>query len=110
MKQYVIDELRFEDYEKIKTYFDDYFEASEIKGIYWIHLDPENLSEVQASHEACKPFYIAVDLETDKISCELLVRTGNRIRCDCIQYATESQRNWMIRMIDAVLEKLEVHV
>lgn len=110
MKQYVIDELRIEDHEKIKTYFDDHFKVSEIGEIYWVHLDPEMLSEIQVSHHECKPFYFAVELEPDKISCELLVRTGNRIRCDCIRYATESQRNWLICLIDTILEKLEIHV
>jgi hypothetical protein len=110
MKQYIIDELRIEDYEKIKTYFDDHFEASKISGIYWIYIDPKILSEIQISHDKCKPFYFAVEIEPDKLSCELLVRTGNRVRCDCVRYATESQRNWFIRLIDAILEKLEVHV
>jgi hypothetical protein len=110
MKQYVIDELRIEDHEKIKTYFDDHFAVSEISGIYWIYLDQEILSEIQESHDECKPFYFAVDLEPDKISCELLIRTGNRVRCDCIRYATEFQRSWFISLIDTILEKLEVHV
>ncbi|RPJ83128.1 MAG: hypothetical protein EHJ94_00285 [Deltaproteobacteria bacterium] len=110
MKQYVIDELRIEDHEKIKTYFDDHFNASKINGIYWVYIDPEILSEIQILHEACKPFYFAVEIEPDKLSCELLVRTSNRVRCDCVRYATESQRNWFICLIDAILEKLEVHV
>ena len=110
MKQYVIDELRLEDYEKIKSYFDENFEPSNVNGLYWIYLDQNNLTEIQTSHEDCQPFYVAVDLEEDKISCELLVRTGSRIRCDCICYATEAQRDWLIRLIDTILEKLEVHV
>jgi hypothetical protein len=110
MKQYVIDELRLEDYGKIKSYFDKNTERSNIEGIYWFYLDQSTLTEIQASHEDCKPFYIAVELEEEKISCELLVRTGSRIRCDCIQYATEAQREWIIRLIDSILEKLEVHV
>lgn len=110
MKQYVIDELRFKDYEKIKDYFDQHFDASEIGGIYWVHLDQEILTETQISHSECKPFYFAIELEPEKISCEFLVRSGNKIRCSCINYATEMQRTWFIRLIDSILEKLEIRV
>jgi len=110
MKQYVIDELRFKDYEKIKDYFDKHFGATEIGGIYWVHLDQEILTETQISHSECKPFYFAIELEPEKISCEFLVRTENKIRCSCIKYATETQRNWFIRLIDSILGKLEISV
>jgi hypothetical protein len=110
MKQYVIDELRSKDFEKIKNYFDKHFAASEIDEIYWIHLDQEILTETQISHSECKPFYFAVELEPGKISCELLVRAGSKIRCNCINYATETQRGWLIRLIDSILEKLEINV
>ncbi len=110
MKQYVIDELRFKDYEKIKDYFDKHFGATEIGGIYSVHLDQEILTETQISHSECKPFYFAIELEPEKISCEFLVRTENKIRCSCIKYATETQRNWFIRLIDSILGKLEISV
>ena len=108
MKQYVIDELRYQDYERIRAYFDESFGESELGGIYWLPLDPEMLKEVQAAHTTCQPFYFALDLKPDRLSCELLVRTRNRIRCDCIGYANERQRNWIIKVLDAMLEKLEV--
>jgi hypothetical protein len=110
MKQYVIDELSFKDCEKIKNYFDKHFGASEVGGIYWVHLDQEILAETQISHSECKPFYFAIELEPGKISCEFLVRTENKIRCSCINYATETQRNWFICLIDSILEKLEINV
>ena len=108
MKQYVIDELRYQDYERIQAYFDEFFGESDLGGIYWLPLDPEMLTEVQAAHTSCQPFYFALELAQDRLSCELLVRTRNRIRCDCIAYANEPQRNWIIKVIDIVLEKLEV--
>ena len=39
---------------------------------------------------------------------ELLVRTKNRVRCDCIAYADEKQFVWLIQYIDAVFEKLDI--
>ena len=108
MKQYVIDELRYQDYEKIKTYFDEAFGQSDLRGIYWFAIDTELLTLKQAAHTACQPFYFVLDLAPDRLCCELLVRTRNRIRCECMAYADELQRNWMINTIDAVLDKLKI--
>jgi len=110
MKQYVVDELRLIDFEKIKNCFDSRFVSSEMEGIYWVYLSPEILTEMQISHSECNPFYFAVELEPERISCELLVRSGSKIRCNCITYATENQRNWFIRLMDSILEELEIHV
>ena len=108
MKMYVIDELRYQDYEKIESFLDDTFEKSGMVGIYWLPIEPDMLTAVQAAHTACQPYYVALDLEPDRLSCELLVRSRNRIRCDCIGYADERQRHWIIETLDGVLEKLEI--
>ena len=108
MKQYVIDELRPADYQKIKSYLDENFGSSPIDGIYWIPLDAEQHSEVQAEHKSCQPFYFAIDLEENLMACEFLVRTQARVRCDCISYATESQRNWFIGLVDRIFQDLDI--
>ncbi len=108
MKQYVIDELRPSDHEKVKAYMDDHFDRGKVEGIYWIPLEEKMLAGAQIAHVSCQPFYFAVELEPHRLACELLVRTQNRMRCDCIQYATQQQRNWLIESMDAVFEKLEI--
>lgn len=108
MKQYVIDELREEDYHRLKDYFDENYESSGLDGIYWIPLDETLLTSVQTDHAQCRPHCFALSLNPGRLSAELLVRTRNAIRCDCIQYATEVQRNWFIDVIDAIFEKLNV--
>ncbi|MDI6687051.1 MAG: hypothetical protein QME06_02400 [Desulfobacterales bacterium] len=110
MKQYVIDELRLEDYEKILTYLNKNLDASGIDGIYWMPLSRDILSNVQAEHTKCQPFYFAINLEPTIMACELLVRSKNIIRCNCIGYATEKQRNWFIQIVDAIFEKLEIKI
>ena len=106
MKQYTVDELRPQDYERIKEYLNENLSSGGIDGVYWIPIDPDLLSEEQAAHTECRPLYFMADLETDRLSCELLVRTKTRMRCDCIQYATEQQRNWLIESIDNVFNRL----
>lgn len=108
MKQYVIDEIRYQDYEKIKNYLDDTFGESGFDGLYWLPVEMGMLSEVQKDHDSCAPFFMALELKEDRLTGELLVRTRNRVRCDCIHYADDRQRNWLIRQVDAIFEKLEI--
>ena len=108
MRQYVIDELRSQDYEKIRTHLDAVFGHSDLGGIYWVPLDPELLTQIQEAHTECQPFYFIIDLKPDRLSGEFLIRTKNRIRCDCIGYAIDRQRDWVLKSIDALFAKLKI--
>ncbi len=110
MKQYVIDEIRFEDYEKIRAWFDKNKDDSAIDGIYWLLIDEKVLNETQLAHLKCRPFYFVIELEPTRISCELLVRTRNTVRCDCMKYATDEQFLWLVRRIDSMLDALEIKI
>jgi len=110
MKQLVIDELRPEDSEKLKTYLDDTFGAGAMDGLYWLRMAKEVFSKLQNEHAECQPFYFAIDLESDRVVIELLVRTKNRMRCACMAYATEAQCIWLMRQMDEIFERLEITV
>ena len=108
MKQYVIDEIRPRDYEKVKHYLDRTLGGSGVDGLYWMPVEETLLSEVQRAHGGCAPFFMALDLGPDRLTGELLVRTRGRMRCDCIHYADERQRDWLIRTMDAIFEQLGI--
>ncbi len=108
MKQYVIDDFRYSDYTKIKNYMDENYRCSEVSDIYWIPINDNMLSDVQREHLQCDPFYFLVELNTQAFTLELLVRTKNNIRCSCMAYATERQRNWGIDCVDTIFEKLKI--
>ncbi len=110
MKQYQIDELRVEDHEKMKAYLDKHIRTSPMEGLYWLPIKEDLLVGVHASHKECGPHYFALELVEGRLSCELLVRAENSLRCDCIRYASKEQRDWLIEFIDAILEKLEISI
>ena len=110
MKQYLIDELRLEDHEKIKAYLDENIKTSPMDGLYWISLDKDLMTGIHASHQDCGPHYFALELNEERLACELLVRAEKSNRCNCICYASKEQRDWLIDYIDAILEKLEISV
>ena len=108
MKQYVIDELRPRDYKKLKDFCHDHFDPSPLDGIYWLPAESDILTPEQAKHTDCQPLCFAIDLADDRLSFEFLLRSKNRMRCTCMGYATEKQRNWLIRYADQILEQLEI--
>jgi hypothetical protein len=108
MKQYVIDELRPEDHEKLKAYLDQHFAVPGMENLYWVTLDADRYEDAQRQHDQCRPHYFAVELLPDRLVCELLVRTNQRVRCDCMQYASREQRDWLIQVVDAVFDRLEM--
>jgi len=108
MKQYVVDELRPGDHDALKKFLDENLGASGIDGVYWRPVEDALLTPEQASHTQCAPFFLAFTLTPDSLACEFLVRTKNRIRCDCIAYATTEQRDWIIQWVDDVLDRLGI--
>jgi hypothetical protein len=110
MKQYVIDGLRPQDHDRLKAYLDEHALAAGIVGIYWLPIDASVLTPVQTNHRDCAPHVFALKLEQNALACELLVRTRKHIRCDCMAYANENQRNWLMDLTDAVLEKLAIRI
>src|SRR5512143_3725698 len=110
MKQHVVDQLRYQDYEKLKALLDQQYGEAAMGAVYWIPLEQDVLSPTQREYRECQPHVAAVELEETRLSVELLVRTRNRIRCSCISYATEGQRNWLIHIVDRMLEQLSISV
>jgi len=110
MKQYLIDGLRLSDYGKLKAYLDKYLKFSPLGGIYWLELDRQLLTPIQKEHEECQPHVFALMLEETYLSCEFLVRIKKNIKCDCMDYATREQRDWLINQADAIFEKLDIRI
>ncbi|WP_300464506.1 hypothetical protein [Desulfobacula sp.] len=110
MKQYVIDGLRHTDHQKLKAHLDKYLSSSPLGGIYWLELDESVLTPLQKSHEACQPHVFALMLEETYLSCEFLVRIKKNIKCDCMAYATPDQRDWLMGVVDAIFEQLEIRI
>jgi len=108
MKQYMIDQLRENDFVQLEDYFNNNSEAAELPGIYWIPLPKSLLEKTQLDHPDCQPFYFAVNLELTSICFELLIRTRSRLRCGCTQYASKKQRDYILAYADGLFERLNL--
>ena len=110
MKQYVIDQLREDDYDKILGFLREHGEPSEFGDVFWINFPPELYSEVQREHEKCRPFCFAVNLSISQAAFEMLVRSRQILRCNCIAYADARQRDYIISYADLMLEELKIKI
>ena len=108
MKQYVIDQLREKDFLQLESYLDNNSEAGDLPGIYWLPVPKSLLEKTQLDHPDCQPFYFAINLDRNSICFELLIRTRSRLRCGCIQYANQKQRDYILDYADGLFEKLNL--
>ncbi len=108
MRQYIIDELKREEVDAIRSYLEEQCEPSGIDGLYWLRIPDDLLSGIQVDHKECAPFYFAAELGDSWLKLELLVRTRERLRCQCIQHATQPQRDFLLNFADTLVERLEI--
>ncbi|MDD3553970.1 MAG: hypothetical protein PHC35_05560 [Deltaproteobacteria bacterium] len=105
MRQYVIDELRPSEIDRIRTYLAKHCEMSDLDDFYWLLLPEDTLSEVQKGHVAsCGPFGVGVQIGRDRLVIEFLVRSRKKIRCNCIAFANHSQRDFILAFADELVK------
>jgi hypothetical protein len=110
MKQYVIDQLRPRDYEQVLEFLEENVEKTALDGIYWVNLPEDLCTTTQREHGRCRPHYFAINLDINQVAFELLIRSKQVLRCSCIAYATQEQRDFIIRFADMMLEKLSIKI
>ncbi len=110
MKQYVIDQLRESDYEKILEFLKKNTEASEFGDIFWVMLPGELYSDIQREHKQCHPFCFAVNLSFNQVDFELLIRSRSILRCACISYADRRQMDYVIDYAERMLGELKIRI
>lgn len=110
MKQIVFDQLRPGDREKIAGLLTERFGQSPVPGIFWAELPAEVLAPAQKEHPDCMPFALALELSDDSLSCELLVRSRQRMRCSCVAYADRKQFIYVLDLLDGLLKELDITI
>ena len=108
MKQYVIDQLRESDFGQIQEFLGRNAESTGLAGIYWVSLPADLYSVIQREHSKCHPYYFAINLTWNDVAFELLIRSRQVIRCNCIAYATPQQRDHIIHFADRMIEELQI--
>ena len=108
MKAYFLDEITSEDLEQITQFLTDNASRSTMAQIFWVQFPEDLLSPLQFQHTACQPHVFAVELGSDWVKLEFLVRSLQTMKCDCAAYCTGQQRDYIINFADRMLEQLKV--
>ncbi len=110
MRQYVVDELRADEVEKIKEYLDEHCDLSDMVGLYWLKIPDDILSQTQYEHKNCQPHCAAIELGNKWVKFEMLVRSRQKIRCECVCYATPQQRTFLLSFVDNLLDQTGIRI
>jgi hypothetical protein len=108
MRQYVIDQLSREERANIESYLQRTLVPGPVVGVFWIEVPQDLLGKAQSGHNTCGPFFFAVELETESVNFEMLVRSQSNLHCSCIAYATPAQRDFVLRFVDRMLQEEKI--
>lgn len=103
MRQYLIDELNQSQIEQISEYLKEHAQQSSVAGLFWVNLPDDLLAEAQYTHESCKPFCFSIEVGEDCVTLEFLIRSKQTLHCNCIQYASKTQRDFILGFADKML-------
>ncbi len=105
MRTYVIDELSEEIIEKIHNQLLEMMLQSALPGVYWLPIPEAQQTTLQIEHtKECGPYVMALEVNTDNVRLEFLVRGKHALHCSCVGYASPELEQHMMRYIDGLLE------
>ncbi|MDR2124093.1 MAG: hypothetical protein LBP38_03810 [Desulfovibrio sp.] len=109
MRTYSIDQLDEKDIAAVNARLLDLKLQAGLEGIYRLPVPERMLSRVQTDHlQECGPYCLALEVGGGSIHMELLVRGLGRITCECVAFAPEPLRNYMIKYLEEMLTDLGI--
>ena len=108
MRAYLLDEISASDMEKITVYLKERSIRSRLNSIFWVKIPTDLLSGIQYEHKSCGPFVFAAELGDDWFKAEFFVRTLEVMGCDCQNYVTPQQREFILDFSQTMIEALGV--
>ncbi|MFW5498704.1 MULTISPECIES: hypothetical protein [unclassified Maridesulfovibrio] len=111
MRNYLLEDIYEEDLAKTVDALKEVGFSGPIDDIFYLPIPEELLQDVQKEHIGeCGPYFMALEVMENSMKIELLVRASNKIRCECVAYATPEQRNHMLDYMDKFIMDLGVHL
>jgi len=105
MRQIVIDELSPMERDNIDSYLKRSLKQGAMVGLYWLELPPDLYSKPQQGHEEHGPFFLGVEIDSQSVKFELLVRSQSNLHCSCIAHASSIQRQFVLDFIDKMVQE-----
>lgn len=106
MRQLLIDELGPEDVAAVIRFLRANAIESGIEGLYWVELTEDLLDPGQFELKSDQPFCFAVELGDSWVKFEFLIRSRNNMRSGETRYASRTQREFVLKYCDRIIEEL----
>lgn len=113
MRCYLIEDFYPEQLQKITAALSGKGWAGSLDGIFYLPVPETLLTETQRKHAGeCGPHIFVLEaVEAEgTLKLELLVRAQNKLRCECVMYATPAQREYIISFLDDFIRHLDISV
>ena len=112
MRSYLVEDFYPEQLQKVIAALTDKGLAGSLDGIFYLPLPEALLTDVQRAHAGeCGPHIFVLEvLEEGSLKLELLLRAKNKLRCECVFYATPAQREHIISYLDDFIRQLDISV
>ncbi len=107
MRFYLIDDIDNKQMETFKIVLRKKGFSEPIEDIFHLPLPQKILNNEQKKHSECGEHYLALEIGTNEVRLELLVRAASRLHCSCIGFADSQQREYMQNMLDELLENTD---
>lgn len=104
----LIDGLSIEEQANIDSYLKRTVKSASIAGMFWLAVPDDLLGPAQLGHGDCGPFYFGIELGRNSVAFEFLVRSESNLHCSCICYATDAQRDHLLRFVDRMLKEEKI--
>lgn len=108
MKYYLVDEISLADMDKIKGFLKENAIESGIEGLFWVKIPKDSLNDTQSRHMECQPYRFALETGNDWIKAELFIKSSYKIKCECSDYCTVRQKNFIIGFVENMIGELNI--
>ena len=108
MRAYLLDEISASDMDKITEFLKEKSIHSRLNRIFWVEIPADLLSGTQYEHKSCRPYVFAAELGDDWFKAEFFVRTLEGMGCNCQDYATPQQREFILDFSHTMIDVLDV--
>jgi hypothetical protein len=113
MRCYLIEDFYPEHLRKVTAALSEMGYSGSLDGIFYLPVPRELLTDVQREHAGeCGQHIFVLEAAEDQgaLKLELLVRARNKLRCECVMYATAAQREYIITFLDDFIRHLDISV
>jgi len=108
MRAYLIDEITPSDMEKITLFLKENSFQSSMEAIFWVEIPEDLLKGIQFEHKNCRPHVFAMEKGDDWVKAEFFVRSLKSMTCDCQNYCTPQQREFILNFVHHMIDTLNI--